>query len=247
MAASLCAAPPLATTASTSAGAGNYAGQSSTRPYGLSLPRAPPTCDEEAVATTLLTELADIATSPQSPLMKAISAWPEFSAMTSSSQSRDDAFLGAALRCFLRGTLLMIGGEWKQAEDMKSLSTDLDVGGPGSDGAVRLRLVQAVLRHSSDGQDGGDDRVVATFENVADGRQLVADCERAHPFLVDSKGWASFGPHAATLRYGLSTCQSLSPGDVCVPPASQTTEVFGAALNSDGWGPFSFGFFLFEL
>ncbi|XP_052781411.1 HMG box-containing protein 1-like isoform X2 [Mya arenaria] len=69
-----------------------------------------------------------------------------------------------------------------------------------------------------------------TFTSSANGQpDLLANCQRDHPFFVKDKGWSSCDPCETVVHYGIP-CSELCVGDVCLPPthsdAAFTEEIF---------------------
>eukprot|EP00069_Balaena_mysticetus_P019757 bmy_12515T0 len=193
-----------------------------------------------------LTELANIATSPQSPLMQCSfynRSSPVHIIATSkslhsyarpppvSSSKGEPAFPhhhwkeqtpvrherhGSALLLLLMSCLFRL---------VACLPMMLNVNkGYGSDGLKLLSHEESV--------SFGESVLKLTFDpgTVEDGL-LTVECKLDHPFYVKNKGWSSFYPSLTVVQHGIPCCE-IHVGDVCLPPGHPD------AINFDDSGVF---------
>nr|KAF6418474.1 HMG-box transcription factor 1 [Rousettus aegyptiacus] len=183
-----------------------------------------------------LTELANIATSPQSPLMQC-SFYNRSSPVHIIATSKSlHSWPSTAWHCFLKGTRLCFhkgsNKEWQDVEDFARAEgcdneEELQMGthkGYGSDGLKLLSHEESV--------SFGESVLKLTFDpgTVEDGL-LTVECKLDHPFYVKNKGWSSFYPSLTVVQHGIPCCE-IHIGDVCLPPGHPD------AINFDDSGVF---------
>ncbi|KAL4226229.1 hypothetical protein ACF0H5_014213 [Mactra antiquata] len=65
---------------------------------------------------------------------------------------------------------------------------------------------------------------------------IIALCQRDHPFFVKDKGWSSYFPCETVVHYGIPCCE-LSVNDVCLPPthveATSSEQIFRSLEEYD--------------
>ncbi|CAB1313358.1 unnamed protein product [Coregonus sp. 'balchen'] len=203
--------------------------------------------------TNWLTELANIATSPQSPLLQEPAPIKRSSPVHIFATSRSlhsyarpplASSAPSPSRGHLRersrrassesesGTRLRFHGgsnkEWQEAEDLEDSDDESDDD----------RIMPSTSRKSY-GSEGL--KLVAHEENVSysqavlkltfdpgspeDGL-LTAECRFHHPFFVKNKGWSSFYPSLTVVQHGIP-CYEMQVGDLCLPPGHRD------AINCD--------------
>ncbi|XP_017745032.1 PREDICTED: HMG box-containing protein 1 [Rhinopithecus bieti] len=195
-----------------------------------------------------LTELANIATSPQSPLMQCsfynrsllltsctskvtFLCTPSHVLLRRVSQNFPSYPLegGTAVRMerfYLFHKVLHVMGTSQCFELNISNSFMLCIyfQGYGSDGLKLLSHEESV--------SFGESVLKLTFDpgTVEDGL-LTVECKLDHPFYVKNKGWSSFYPSLTVVQHGIPCCE-VHIGDVCLPPGHPD------AINFDDSGVF---------
>uniref|UniRef100_A0A2K6MPH2 HMG box-containing protein 1 n=1 Tax=Rhinopithecus bieti TaxID=61621 RepID=A0A2K6MPH2_RHIBE len=186
-----------------------------------------------------LTELANIATSPQSPLMqyhfcshhalaKLHSYWSESGIILSILLSDDDDLGWLHFLAFNFLHYAFHKGSNKEMCFELNISNSFMLciyfQGYGSDGLKLLSHEESV--------SFGESVLKLTFDpgTVEDGL-LTVECKLDHPFYVKNKGWSSFYPSLTVVQHGIPCCE-VHIGDVCLPPGHPD------AINFDDSGVF---------
>lgn len=177
-----------------------------------------------------LTELAIIATSPRSPLMKTIPdemstrhAHPEANSVVTGDEDErtllhpaTDTFVKSinpdlTWNCFLPSCCIQSPeGAWVRVDDMQTEKFPSTQFGMECEDQLRLISYTTAL--------GNDDVMLATFTVIQDNqRRVTALVPLDHPFIVKGKGWCSFDSVQTEQNYKLEQCQSLEIHDVCLP------------------------------
>ncbi|KAI3366927.1 hypothetical protein L3Q82_009578, partial [Scortum barcoo] len=196
--------------------------------------------------TLWLTQLAHIATGPQSPLLQEcshssrqkLSAEDAFmfpqkssecgSAVSTRSSLSDDEDMGwsfswppTAWHCFLKGTHLRFHSgsnvEWQDVEDLES--AEEDSGDEEQSRSLKSYGSEGLqLMEHSETVLAGQAVLQLTFDPGAFGHgPITARCQLDHPFYVKNKGWSSFYPSLTVVRHGIP-CYEMEVGGVCLPP-----------------------------
>ena len=178
-----------------------------------------------------LTELAIIATSPHSPLMKTmpkevstrhapshnnpivkrekeegkISPHPASNLLVTSINP------DLTWNCFLTSCFIQNpGGVWVKVDDIQKEKAPATQFRVGCDDQLRLISYTTALENEY--------VMLATFTIVQDSQQHVtALVPHDHPFIVKGKGWCSFDPVQTEQTYRLEQCQTMEIHDVCLP------------------------------
>ncbi|KAG7262589.1 hypothetical protein CRUP_036908 [Coryphaenoides rupestris] len=161
-----------------------------------------------------LAELANIATSPQSPLLKDAPHKSEsesgvFSMSSSFSDDEDMAWSrswpSTAWHCFLKGTRLRFhrgaNVEWQDADDLRDSDDDSD--------DESMMVCTSLKSYGAEGL-----RLVDHEESMS-----VAQVVLKLTFDPGSSigGWSSFYPSLTVVHHGIP-CYEMQVGDLCLPP-----------------------------
>ncbi|EMP31282.1 HMG box-containing protein 1 [Chelonia mydas] len=163
-----------------------------------------------------LTELANIATSPQSPLMQC-SFYNRSSPVHIIATSK-------SLHSYARpppGSSKSDSSFSKHHLDETPVRHERDY---GSDGLKLISHEESI--------SFGESVLKLTFDpgTVEDGL-LTVECRLDHPFYVKNKGWSSFYPSLTVVQHGIPCCE-MHIGDLCLPPGHPD------AINFDDSGVF---------
>nr|XP_061809533.1 HMG box-containing protein 1-like [Nerophis lumbriciformis] len=207
--------------------------------------------------THWLTQLAHIATGPQSPLLQAVPhrnfsarsdlhsyARPPPANSTRCSLSDDDdtawsvAWPDTAWHCFLKGTHLRFHSgsnvKWHNVEDLLSVDEEesISLKNYGCEGLQLVAYSENVL--------SGQAVLQLTFDPGASGHGLLsARCQLDHPFYVKNKGWSSFYPSLTVVHYGIAGYE-MEIGDMCLPPGHRDAEHKDDSLVFDTFKSYDF-------
>uniref|UniRef100_A0A8C1SGQ7 HMG box-containing protein 1 n=1 Tax=Cyprinus carpio TaxID=7962 RepID=A0A8C1SGQ7_CYPCA len=198
--------------------------------------------------TNWLTELANIATSPQSPLLQnaphnrssPVHIFSNSSSLhsyarppLSSSSAPSPARSHMRERRRTRASSESESGIFC----MSSLSDDDDMGWSHSWPSTACNF--SLFVSQSYGSDGlklvvfeesvsfGQSVLKLTFDpGSSEAGLLTAECSLGHPFFVKNKGWSSFYPSLTVVQHGIP-CYDMEVGDLCLPPGHRD------AINCD--------------
>ncbi|EHB15694.1 HMG box-containing protein 1 [Heterocephalus glaber] len=166
-----------------------------------------------------LTELANIATSPQSPLMQcSFYNRPSPVHIIATSKSLHSYARPPPVSSSSKSEPAFPHHRWKEETPVRHER------GYGSDGLKLLSHEESV--------SFGESVLKLTFDpgTVEDGL-LTVECKLDHPFYVKNKGWSSFYPSLTVVQHGIPCCE-VHTGDVCLPPGHPD------AINFDDSGVF---------
>ncbi|XP_065829630.1 HMG box-containing protein 1-like isoform X2 [Oscarella lobularis] len=161
--------------------------------------------------TDWLTELAIIATGPQSPLLRDVD--DEFTAAAAATVGIIHPAL--AWNCFLPGSKLRSNddGTFLNIEEIRTQKRAQERVGIRDDDQLQLTAYRASHDNAK--------VLLATFHSGDEGNEIDGDCITAaiacdHPFIVKGKGWCSLDPETTERRYK-QACRMLEVNDVCLP------------------------------
>ncbi|XP_074645902.1 HMG box-containing protein 1-like [Tubulanus polymorphus] len=214
-----------------------------------SLSSSPPLGNHSSSPLDALTELAIIATGPQSPLIRNNPTRnlkdESDDYVTSSSPCPTSPKNGgwshrwptAVWQCFMKGSRVRFTSgsnmDWQLAEDVgfkESMSNSASQNpaqltryAPNGLRILRIEDCQMFLR-------------LRFTTDIPTASELIVECRQDHPFFIKDKGWASFQPSATAENYGIP-CNELEKNDICLPPshpeATFTLDVFQTLKSYD--------------
>ncbi|KAK7895997.1 hypothetical protein WMY93_021322 [Mugilogobius chulae] len=205
--------------------------------------------------TQRLTQLALIATGPQSPLLQE----DTHCSSSSFSCSRDlhsyarpppeaDHSLSPSRGCVRERRHSRTSSECGSARSTRSsLSDDEDMDwnfpGPPLSGTVLLKSYGSEglqLMEYSETVSCDQPVLELTFNPGPFGHSfLTARCQLDHPFYVKNKGWSSFHPSLTVVNYGIP-CYEMEVGDVCLPPGHRDAKHMDESSVLDTFRSYSF-------